>query len=858
MPGILEQLTLREPPLCGQVFSPEQIRRGAEYFQREKVRIVTSNVNGSFAGIFGQVQDLDGGPTSEVSVVVRRSGEGDWHVEGSSSTEHSPNSDRVVALLLAAKAAHGAPEQVEGLQFPTTIVCHRADVRAGILGWDDLDARTLLGNLPLARLPEGEGAAETWIRGAGLRRLVELYPWDEIDADCRNSYTFAAKTLAELEMKWAGFLANHRPEEAGIEVRLEFSDDFGLQVERGLDWYGEFDADETEEGMDWFGFECGIRLGRDKVNLLPCLVEYLRSQPSHFRLSDLGELDPRTRVPLRLEESGKYVAVPIRRLQKVLGILAELFDDDPLDAGGRLPLHGLRAAQVVAESKRAAGGGHRLVDQAPDYLLRNAEEIESLKPRAAADVPEGFQASLRPYQEEGYRWLQFLREQGLGGILADDMGLGKTVQTLCHLLHEKRAGRADLPILIVAPKSVVPNWEKEIRKFAPSLSVLPLQGPGRKRFYSVIQYSDIVVTSYPVLLRDENELCAQEFHYLVLDEAHTIKNASSGVTRVAWKLRARHRLCLSGTPIENHLGELWSLFHFLMPGFLGSEESFRRCYRIPIEKNRDEDRRERLAKRVGPLMLRRTKDLVAKDLPPKTEIVRSIELTPKQVELYEAVRASLSRDLKEEIHRRGIEASKILILDALLKLRQICCHPKLLAIESARKTRNSAKLDLLMELLPDMVEEGRRVLIFSQFAQMLGLVETALAKKKIPFQTLTGASKDRGALCDRFQAGKVPIFLISLRAGGTGLNLTAADTVIHYDPWWNPALESQATDRAYRIGQQNPVFVYKLISQGTIEEKILLLQQKKRALFQGILEGAPQKLDFDEALLADLLAPIEG
>ena len=858
MPGILDQLSFHDPLLCGGVFSPDQVRKGARYLEREKVRIVTANVNGSFAGIFGQVQDLNGGPTSEVSVVVRRNETGDWRIEGSSSTDRQPNSDRVVALLLAAKAEHGSPETIEGLELPTTVTCFRSDVRTGILGWDDLEARNLLGNLPLARVPEGEGEIETWLRNRGLRRLVEIYPWDEIDPACRDDYTFPSKTLADQELQWAQFLANHPPEDEGISCRFEFSDDFGLQVEQSADWYGEFGSSDSEEGMDWFGFECGIRLGREKVNLLPCLVEYLRSQPSRFRLSDLSQLDPQSKVPLRIEDSGKYLAIPVSRLRKVLGILAELFDDDPLDSEGRLSLHGLRAAQVVAESERSGPTGDRLVDQAPDYLLRSAEDIESLKPKVSADVPDGFQASLRPYQEDGFQWLQFLREQGLGGILADDMGLGKTVQTLCHLFHEKKAGRADLPILIVAPKSVVPNWEKEIKKFAPSLSVLSLQGPGRKRYYSVIQYSDIVVTSYPVLLRDEDELRSQEFHYVVLDEAHTIKNATSGVTKVAWKLKARHRLCLSGTPIENHLGELWSLFHFLMPGFLGSEESFRNCYRIPIEKNRDEDRRERLSKRVAPLMLRRTKDLVARDLPPKTEIVRSIELTPKQIELYEAVRASLNRDLKEEIHRRGIEASKILILDALLKLRQICCHPQLLKIESAQKTRSSAKLDLLMELLPDMVEEGRRVLIFSQFAQMLGLMEKALSRKKIGFQTLTGASKDRGALCDRFQSGKVPVFLISLRAGGTGLNLTAADTVIHYDPWWNPALESQATDRAYRIGQENPVFVYKLISQGTIEEKILLLQQKKRALFQGILEGAPQKLDFDEALLADLLAPIEG
>jgi len=359
-----------------------------------------------------------------------------------------------------------------------------------------------------------------------------------------------------------------------------------------------------------------------------------------------------------------------------------------------------------------------------------------------------------------------------------------------------------------------------------------------------------------VLLRDADELLNQPFHYVVLDEAHTIKNTSSQVTKVAYKIDARHRLCLSGTPIENHLGELWSLFHFLMPGFLGTEESFTRCFRNPIEKQRDEGLRIRLAERVAPLMLRRTKTLVAKDLPPKSEIVRTIELHPKQVELYEAVRAAVSREVREEIERLGADRSRLLVLEALMKLRQVCNHPQLLKLPSARRVKSSAKMDLLMEMVPSMVREGRRILIFSQFTGMLSIIEAALAKEGIRQLVLTGQSKDRGQLCDDFQSGKAPVFLISLRAGGTGLNLTAADTVIHFDPWWNPALEAQATDRAYRIGQMNPVFVYKFITAGTIEEKILMLQQKKRALFEGILEGAPQRLAFSEAELDDLLAPM--
>ncbi|MCB1093683.1 MAG: DEAD/DEAH box helicase, partial [Verrucomicrobiae bacterium] len=268
-------------------------------------------------------------------------------------------------------------------------------------------------------------------------------------------------------------------------------------------------------------------------------MEYLRCQPSNFRLSDLKQLDPKTRIPIRIEDSSRYVAIPVSKLQAVLGILAELFDDDPLDPKGKLKLHSLRAAQLVMESSHS-GEGNRLVDQAPDYLLKSAEDLEHLRPQADSEVPQGFQATLRPYQEDGFRWLQFLREQGLGGVLADDMGLGKTVQTLCHLFEEKKSGRGNLPCLIIAPKSVVPNWEKEAKKFAPSLTVLALQGNQRKKYYPVLKYSDLVVTSYPVLLRDADELLAQEFHYVVLDEAHTIKNAGSQVTQVAWKIKARH------------------------------------------------------------------------------------------------------------------------------------------------------------------------------------------------------------------------------------------------------------------------------------------------------------------------------
>jgi len=305
---------------------------------------------------------------------------------------------------------------------------------------------------------------------------------------------------------------------------------------------------------------------------------------------------------------------------------------------------------------------------------------------------------------------------------------------------------------------------------------------------------------------------------------------------VVGQLRANHRLCLTGTPLENHLGELWSLFHFLMPGLLGDATTFRRAYRTPIEKHADAARRENLVRRIRPFILRRTKDQVAPELPPKSEILRPVELAGPQRELYETVRASVHERVRAEIAARGIAQSHIVVLDALLKLRQICCDPRLLKVDAARHVKESAKLQLLLEMLQELLPEGRRVLIFSQFTSMLDLIEPELAKLAMGHVKLTGQTRDRERPVKAFQSGKVPLFLISLKAGGTGLNLTAADTVIHYDPWWNPAVEDQASGRAHRIGQDKPVFIYKLIVSGSVEEKIAILQASKAALARSVLD----------------------
>lgn len=849
---MLAAIRLTEEPFLGEIFSREVLEQGRWLASSDAVRLVTANIQGAFAGIFGQVKVGDSDEKAEVSIVVHHGDDGSWKVDGRSDLGTEANNGHVAALLMAAMLERGATDDPTfGLgALESTIELISADVRAGILHWDDSEARSVLENMPLASLQGQNPKVEQRLRELGLKRLVELYPWDEIEADYRQCYAYSSVRRGMQEVFWADFLSNRRKELEALGCRIEIGDQFNLQVVEPTEYYGEINEDE--QSVDWFGFEYGVLVDGKRVNMLPSLVRYLETQTSGFSLDTLEKWPDEKKIPVPADETGTYVAVTADKLRAVLEILTELFDEHPVSEDGSLRLHRVRAAQLTGGS-----GDSGFISKAPPRLVECAKEFESLKPRTSPGAPEGFLAELRPYQQDGFEWLQFLREQKLGGILADDMGLGKTVQTLCHLHCEKASGRANLPSLILAPKSVVPNWEKEVKKFAPSMSVLTLQGADRKKYYSVLGSADLVITSYPVLFRDAEELLCQPFHYVVLDEAHTIKNTTSQVTKIAYRIDARHRLCLSGTPIENNLGELWSLFHFLMPGFLGSEDSFNRCFRAPIEKNRDEGLRKRLSERVAPLMLRRTKALVAKDLPPKTEILRTVELLPKQVELYEAVRAAVSREVHEEIARLGAEKSKLLVLDALLKLRQVCNHPKLLKLPSAERARSSAKMDLLMEWLPSMVGEGRRILIFSQFTEMLALIEKALDKEGLKYQTLTGQSKDRGQLCDDFQDGKVPIFLISLRAGGTGLNLTAADTVIHFDPWWNPALEAQATDRAYRIGQKNPVFVYKLITSGTIEEKIVMLQQKKKALFEGILEGTPQKLSFSENELEDLLSPLK-
>ncbi len=466
------------------------------------------------------------------------------------------------------------------------------------------------------------------------------------------------------------------------------------------------------------------------------------------------------------------------------------------------------------------------------------EKIRSFREVKAVPAPRELNAELRSYQLQGLAYLNFLSEYGFGGILADEMGLGKTVQTLAFIAHMTQHHHEG-PNLIVVPTSVLPNWEREAGKFVPHLRRLTIYGTRREGMFKHIAGSDLIITTYALLRRDLEEMEKYEFNTVILDEAQNIKNPNTITARAVRRIRARMRLCLSGTPIENNLFELWSLFEFLMPGFLGSQHAFQRGIVKPI-KDGDTETLDYLRSRVRPFILRRTKADVAKDLPPKVESVTCCALEEAQAELYAALARKLRDQVLADVDEKGLAKSQMSILDALLKLRQICCHPRLLKLDLPGFSNNlpSGKFDAFKDMIMEIVEGGHKVLVFSQFVQMLHIIRQWLEFEKMPFCYLDGASKDRFEQVDRFNnSPDIPVFLISLKAGGTGLNLTSADYVIHYDPWWNPAVESQATDRTHRIGQTRQVFSYKLICENTVEEKILKLQEAKRGVADAIIPG---------------------
>ncbi|HEX8793634.1 MAG TPA: DEAD/DEAH box helicase [Polyangiaceae bacterium] len=658
------------------------------------------------------------------------------------------------------------------------------------------------------------------------------------DGDEHSFCTFTARALAQ----WRAL---------GWRVEIDPAYPFRV-VEREPAWYARLEP--VDEPADWFGLELGVEIDGRRVDLLGVLLDLLE------RLDAEGGLDAlvtscRPTWALKVSET-HHVTLPIERLRALLRVVAELYQGErrartfpELRAGALLELD---------EVFRRTGSSIAWKDDS------GVTERARARVRVAADAPlplppPSLRATLRPYQAEGVAFLQRLRESGVGGVLADEMGLGKTLQTIAHIAIEKAAGRLHgAPALVVGPTTLVGNWSREIGKFAPDLRVVILHGPERHARWSQVPGADVVVTTYPVLVRDEERFAQQRFHLAVLDEAQAIKNARCQARRALESLQAEHRVCLTGTPVENHLGELWSIFDWLAPGLFGDELGFRRFWRQPIEKRGDVERLAALREAVAPFVLRRLKRDVAKELPPKTEVVLPVELGAEQRELYEAIRVAAHADVRRAIRAKGLAGSTIAILDALTKLRQVCCDPRLVAMDAARGVRDSAKLQALLDLLDEQLAGGHRALVFSQFTSMLALVGEALRARRIDHLVLTGETRDRQRVVDAFEEGRADVFLISLKAGGTGLNLVSADTVVHYDPWWNPAAQAQATDRAYRIGQKRPVFVHNLVVAGSVEERVLALQEKKRWLSSTLLGDGGAAAPLSEGDVDALFAPLEG
>jgi superfamily II DNA or RNA helicase len=656
---------------------------------------------------------------------------------------------------------------------------------------------------------DAEAAAQDAIRRAGLVQMRMAMGRAEKG---RMVLVYRGREAAE---SWQAFIAETLPALQAMGWRDQIDTQFGPRLARSV---GACDLKVADAPNGAFSLDFGIDIDGARENLLPILM----------RLRERGGMQAARVVGGELITSlddGRILKLPAERISRLLDVLDDMATAASRSAGEAMVVDGSAApAMLDLEDILTTRWQDGANIAAAVARFRPTADI----PHAA--LPPGFTASLRPYQQTGVDWLQHLRSIALGGLLADDMGLGKTAQTIAHIAIEAHAGRLVHPALVVVPTTLVPNWRAELARFAPHLRVVVLYGLDRHERRRDLTDAQVVITTYTVLTRDIADMAELPWHMVVLDEAQAIKSAASKATHAVCRLQTTHRVCLSGTPIENNLGELWSQFAFLLPGLLGTRKSFTQRYRTPIEKDGDPLRRRQLSARIRPFILRRTKSAVATELPPKHTILRRITLGTEQRELYETIRAAMYDKVMQGLATQGAAQGRMLVLDALLKLRQVCCDPRLVKLPSTQRVAMSSKLDDLREMVVEMIAEGRRILLFSQFTSMLDLIKPVMAEAEIPFVELRGDTADRAEPVRSFEAGEVPLFLISLKAGGRGLNLISADTVIHYDPWWNPAVEDQASDRAHRIGQTKSVFVYKLIAADTVEDRIVALQERKAAL----------------------------
>lgn len=675
------------------------------------------------------------------------------------------------------------------LSFELSHAEHTLSVVPMVVYGDPINSRVEAGRLVHVQgeMTERDEIAERRLTER-LRDELFLVPGRRVDFDGQEANKFAQK-LRDFQQRMGGEQQTTLVRIAAVEARVRVNGD---QLSIEFEVPGEADAAP------------GARRGKASAEAV------LRAWQDGLSL-----------VPL---EGGGWAPLPQDWLEKFGDRVADLLA--ARDADGKVSRVSIPALSALCDD---------LDQPRPPSFEKLAPLIQGFESLPSVGLPKDLTATLRSYQKVGVDWLCFLRDAGLGAVLADDMGLGKTLQTLCAL-----NGRT----LIVCPKSVVHNWEAEARRFRPGLKVAIYQGPRRE----LDKKTDLTITTYAILRLDAERLAAEEWHTVVLDEAQAIKNPDSQVSRAAYALKAHFPVALSGTPLENRLEELWSMFHFSHRGLLSGRSQFRDRYSLPIEQGNKKKLAE-LREKTKPFILRRLKREVAPELPPRTDMVLEVELEPSERELYTAVRAATHKDVIEKLQKGG---NVLQALEALLRLRQAACHPSLVPGQSAA---TSSKIEALLESLEQVVAENHKALVFSQWTSLLDLVEPHLEKAGIRSLRLDGSTRDRAAVVNAFQAeGGPPVLLTSLKAGGTGLNLTAADHVFLLDPWWNPAAEDQAADRAHRIGQNRPVLVYRLIAKDTVEEGILALQAKKRALADAALEGAGDAAGITREDLLALLA----
>jgi superfamily II DNA or RNA helicase len=720
------------------------------------------------------------------------------------------------------------------VRIPTTVARLTFDYGLGVIGFSTKET-TILAREPggLVRFSRDLDAEARAIERLELTDFFGLDELADVELKPEQEWDFAPIFPAEPE-DFARFLLHYADGLRNDGWRVEIHSKVPLKVV-DID-QSSFSAELTPSGVDWFDLNLGAQVDGQRVDLIPALTRILESLEEDDLDEFLtSEILPGETAPLLLGD-GRIASIPRERVIEMLRALLLLAVHDAQAGPKTPPRLSRRDLGLLADLETVASG---LPWSGQEPLRRLASALRDLS-FAPTPLPANFTASLRPYQQTGLDWLDALASAGFGGLLADDMGLGKTVQTLAHIAVLKARGDLHGPVLLLAPTSVLPNWQAEAARFTPDLSLLLLHGPDRKERRAAIAGHDLVLTSYPLLVRDLSELAETRFGLVVFDEAHNLKNPRTASFMAARDLKADRKIALTGTPVENRLTDAWALFELVTPGLLGAQRDFVRAYRSlgAGEGASDPQARARLNRTLKPFLLRRTKEAVAKDLPPKSVAQVSINLGAAQMALHESQRLLMHERVREEIARVGLMRAQIMVLTALMRLRQICCDPRLLGGERG-KDAPSAKLERLLEMLEEMIAEGRRIVLFSQFTSMLDLIKPELDRLGVAWTELTGRTKDRQTPVAEFQSGRASMILVSLKAGGTGLNLTAADTVVLYDPWWNPAIEAQAIDRAHRIGQTKPVFVYRLVATGTIEEKILQLQERKTAIAEALWSDEP-------------------